>query len=214
MLENKASCGGDAQADKNYDSPQNPTGSNRGRVVELIKVPEFFPMTSNDVSRDTRITAGQISGPNQALTYKAAFRKVFSFGFISHEPRVSGWSWGTKSSNSFVFGFKTQRILGIDSSNRGPAQGVCLEDVVNNNSFFTDFYAWIPKKQPSKISEPNVNPGFSCDQEPRIYDQRGNSKKSKDESGNGHYATRSGVQGLGVHLPSLTQLSSHRVECY
>ena len=213
MLKNKASRCRDTQADKNNYSPQNPIGSNRRSIVELVEVSEFFPMTSDHVSRDTRIAAGQISGANQTFSNKATFGQVFGFGFVGHEARVSGWGWSTESLNGSFLGLKRQRVLCIDSRNRGPVQFVDGEDVVNNNSFFANFHTGVPKQQPRKISEPYVYPRLCCNQEPRIYRKSGYSKKSKNESSTGHYATRSGIQGLSVHFPSLTQLAGHRGEC-
>jgi hypothetical protein len=213
MLKNKASHCNGTQEEKNNYSPKNPIGLNRRNIVELVEVPEFFPVTSDDVCRDTGITAGQISGPNQTLADEATFGQVLGFGFVSHEAGVSGWGWGAEGLNSSVFGFKSQRVFGIDSSNRGPVQFVGLENVVNNNPFVANFHTGVPKQQPSKISEPYVYPRPCCNQEPRIYRESGYSKKSKNESSTGHYATRSGIQGLSVHFPSLTQLAGHRGEC-
>jgi hypothetical protein len=213
MLKNKASYSRDAQDRKNNDSPQDPTGSNRSFIAQSVEISKFLPMTSDHVSRDTGITTGQISRPNQAFANEAAFGQVFGFGFVGHEAGVSGRGGGTKGLNGSVAGFKCQRVLGIDSSNRGPVQLVGLEDVVNYNPFFANFYAGVPKKQPSKICEPNVNPGLCCNQEPGIYSQGGYSKKRKDESSTSHYSTRSGVKGLSIHFPSLTQLATHRGEC-
>lgn len=213
MLKSKASHCRDTQEDKNNYSPTNPIGFNRRILIELVEVPEFFPVTSDDVCRDTGIAAGQISRPNQTLADEATFGKVLGFGSVSHEAGVSGWGWGSEGLNSSVFGFKSQRKLGIDSNNRGPVQFVGLENVVNNNPFVANFHTGVPKQQPSKIGEPYVYPRLCCKQEPRIYGQSGYSKKSKDESGTRHYATRSGIQGLSIHFPSLTQLASHRGEC-
>ncbi len=213
MLKSKASHCCDTQADKNSYSPKNPMGFNKRSIVELVEVSEFFPVTSDDVCRDTGIAAGQISGPNQTLAYEATFGQVLGFSFVSHKAGVSGWGWGAKGLNSSVFGFKRQSVLGVYSSNRGPVHFVRGEDVVNNNPFFANFHTGVPKQQPSKIGEPYVNPGLCCNQEPGIYGQSGYSKNSKDESSTGHYATRSGMQGFSVHFPSLTQLASHRGEC-
>ena len=213
MLKNKASYSRDAQDCKNYDSPQNPTGSNRSFIAQLVQISKFLPVTSDHVSRDTGITTGQISRSNQTLANKTTFRQVLGFSFVSHEAGVSGRGWGTESLNGPVAGFKGQRVLGIDSSDSGPVQFVGLEDVVNYNPVFANFYAGVPKKQPSKICEPNVNPGLCCNQEPGIYSQSGYSKNRKNESGTGHDSTRSGVQGLSIHFPSLTQLATHRGEC-
>ena len=213
MLKNKASHCCDTQADKNSYSPKNPIRFDRRIVVELVEVSEFFPVTSDDVCRDTGIATGQISGPNQTFADEATFGQVLGFGSVSHETRVSGWGWGAESLNGSVLGFEGQRIFGIDSSNRGPVQFVGLENVVYNNTFLANFHTGVPKQQPSKICKPYVYPRLCCNQEPRIYGQGGYSKKSKDETGTSNYATRSGVQGLSVHFPSLTQLASHRGEC-
>ena len=213
MLKSKASHCCDTQADKNSYSPKSPIGLNRSNIVELVEVSEFFPVTSDDVCRDTGIAAGQISGPNQTLADEATFGQVLGFGFVGHEAGVSGWSWGAEGLNGSVLGFKSQRKLGIDSNNRGPVQFVGLENVVNNNTFLANFHTGVPKQQPSKIGKPYVYPRLCCNQEPRIYGQSGYPKKSKDESGASHYATRSGIQGLSIHFPSLTQLASHRGEC-
>lgn len=213
MLKSKASHCCDTQADKNSYSPKNPIGFNRRSLVELVEVSEFFPVTSDDVGRDTGIAAGQISWPNQTLADEATFGQVLGFGSVSHEAGVSGWGWGAEGLNGSVFGFKSQRVFGIDSRNRGPVQFVGLKNVVNNNSSFTNSHTGVPKQQPSKIGEPYVYPRLCCNQEPRIYGQGGYSKKSKDESSTRHYATGSGIQGLSVHFPSLTQLASHRGEC-
>ena len=213
MLKNKASHRNGTQADKNNYSPNNPFGFNRRSLVELVEVSEFFPMTSDDVCRDSGIAAGQISRPNQTLADEATFGQVLGFGFVSHEAGVSGWGWGAESLNGSFLGLKGQRVLCVDSSNRGPVQFVGLENVVNNNPFVANFHTGVPKQQPSKIGEPHVYPRLCCKQEPRIYGQSGYSKKSKDESGTSHYATRSGIQGLSIHFPSLTQLASHRGEC-
>ena len=213
MLKSKASHCRDTQEDKNNYSPKNPIGFNRRIFIELVEVPEFFPVTSDDVCRDTGIAAGQISGPDQTLADEATFWQVLGFGFVSHEARVSGWGWGAESLNGAFLGLKGKRVLCVDSSNRGPVQFVGLENVVNNNSFVANFHTGVPKQQPSKIGEPYVYPRLCCNQEPGIYSQGGYSKKSKDESGTSHYATRSGIQGLSIHFPSLTQLASHRGEC-
>jgi hypothetical protein len=213
MLKNKASHCNGTQAEKNNYSPKNPIGFNRRSLVELVEVSEFFPMTSDDVCRDTGIAAGQISRPNQTLADEATFGQVLGFGFVSHETRVPGWGWSAEGLNGSVLGFKSKRVFGIDSSNRGPVQFVGLENVVNNNPFVANFHTGVPKQQPSKIGEPYVYPRLCCKQEPRIYGQSGYSKKSKDESSTSHYATRSGIQGLSIHFPSLTQLASHGGEC-
>lgn len=213
MLKSKASHGRDTQNGKNSNSPQNPPGYNRGCIAQLVEVSKFLPMTSDHVSRDSRITAGQVSGSNQTLAQKTTFWQVLGFSFASHKAGVSGWGWSTESLNGSVFGFKGQSVLGIDSSDSGPVQFVRLEDVVNYNPIFTNSYARVPKKKPSKISEPDINPGLSCNQEPGIYGQSGYSKSSKDESGTSHDSTRPGVQGLSFHLSSLTQLATHKGEC-
>jgi hypothetical protein len=213
MLKSKASHCSRAQAGKNDYSPQNPFGLNGGFRAELVEVSEFFPVTSDHVSRNARIAAGQISRSNQTFSDEATFRQVLGFSFVGHEARVSGRGWGAEGLNGSVLGFQRQRVLGIDSSNRRPVQFVRGEDIVNNNSCVANFYTGVPKKQPSKISEPYVYPRLRCNQEPRIYGQSCYSKKSKDESGTSHYATRSGIQVLDFHFPSLTQLAGHRGEC-
>lgn len=213
MLKNKASHSSQAQGDKHSDSRNYPAGSNGSYIVELVQVSEFFPMTSNHIGCDSGIATGQVPRSNQTFSNKAAFGKVLGFGFVSHEAGVSGWSRGSKGLNGSVFGFESQRVLGVDSSNRGPVQFVCLEDVVNYNPFVANSHAGVPKKKPSKISKPDVNPRFGYNQEPGIYGQGGYSKESKNESGGRHDATRSGVKGLSIHFPSLTQLATHRGEC-
>ncbi len=213
MLKNKASHSRKAQAGEYNDSRNYPAVSDRSSFVELVEVSEFFPMTSDHVSCDTGITTGQVPRANQAFSNKAAFGQVLSFGFVSHEARVSGWSRGSKGLKGSVFSLESKRVLGVNSSNRRPVQFVCLEDVVNYNPFVANFHAGVPKKKPSKISKPDVNPGFGHNQEPGIYGQGSYSKESKDESGSGHYATRPGVKSLRIHFPSLTQLVTSRGEC-
>lgn len=213
MLKNKASHSRQAQAGKYNDSREYPAGSNGSRIVEFVEVSKSLPMTSDDICCDSRIATGQVPRANQAFSNKAAFGQVLGFGFVSHESGVSGWSRGSKSLNGSVFGLESKRVLGVDSSNRRPVQVVCLEDIVNHKSFVANSYAGVPKKKPSKISKPDVNPGLSCNQEPGIYGQGGYSKESKDEPGSGHNATGSGVKSLSIHFPSLTQLATHRGEC-
>ena len=213
MLKNKASQSRKAQTGEYSDSRNYPAGSDRRCIVELVEVSEFFPMTSDHVSCDTGITTGQVPRANQAFSNKAAFGQVLGFGFVSHEAGVSGRGRGSKGLNGSVFGFEGQRVLGVDSSNRGPVQFVCLEDVVDDNPFVANSHAGVPKKKPSKISKPDVNPGVGCNQEPGIYSQGSYSKESKDESGSGHNATGSGVKSLSIHFPSLTQFATHRGEC-
>jgi hypothetical protein len=205
MLKNDSKGRCRAQSQKNNYASGCPASLNYGFSSQLVFVAKFFPVASDYVGGNSAITAGQISRSNQAVSYKAAFWKVFRLTLVGQEAGVSRWGWSSPSSHNSLFGFKGERVFSVDAPYGAPVQSGKPEYVVDNNFGFGNSDAWIPKKQPSKKAKPNVNPDFCQQNGDRFGSKRDSSNSRKDNGQNGHDFARAGLKQLGIHSVSFTQ---------
>ena len=205
MLRNKPKQSSYSQNEKSYHPSKAPSSHDSGVFVELIAVPEFFPVAANYISGNAAIATGQITWSDHPVSNEAAFRQVLSLGPVSKKSSVSRWCRSSPRSNDSSWGFQGKRVLGVDSPNRTPVQSCSSKNVVNDNFGFTHSNAGVPKQQPGQITKPEVDPKLS--QENR-YGFRGQGKNSNSRKGygrNSHDFARAGSKRLRIHSVSFTQ---------
>ena len=205
MLRNKPKQSSYSQNEKSYHSSKAPSSHDSGVFVELISVPEFFPVAANYISGNSTITTGQITWSDHLVSNEAAFWQMLSLGPVSKKSSVSRWCRSSPRSNDSSWGFQGKRVLGVDSPNRTPVQSCSSKNVVNDNFGFTHSKAWVPKQQPGQIAKPEVDPNLY--QENR-YGLRGQGKNSNSRKGygrNSHDFARAGSKRLRIHSVSFTQ---------
>ena len=205
MLAKKSDKCCNAKRDQNNDSPVNNACGNLAFFIQGACIAKPFPVSSDNKGRDSRITSGEIPWSNETFANVAAFREVFGFSSISHERGVARRCGRSPGSNGSASGFKTQRVLSINSRNCTPVELVSSENVVDYNSSLRDFYARVPKKQPGHVAKPHVDPRFCNRQTKRVDGQSNYSKARKGQAGDSHYSARSGMQSSGIHFLSFTQ---------
>ncbi len=205
MLRNKPKQSSYSQNEKSYHSSKAPSSHDSGVFVELIAVPEFFPVAANYISGNSTITTGQITWSDHPVSNEAAFWQMLSLGLVGKKPGVSRRRWSSPRSNDSRLSFQGERVLGVDSPNRTPVQSCGSKNVVNDNLRFTHSNAGVPKQQPGQISKPEVDPKLS--QENR-YGFRGQGKNSNSRKGYGHNShdfAGAGSKRLRIHSVSFTQ---------
>ena len=205
MLKNKANGSSRAQSHEYNYATGRPASLNYGFSSKLVFVSKLFPVASDYVGGNSAITAGQISRSNQAVSNKAAFRKMFRLTLVGQEAGVSRWGWSSPSPHNSLFGFKGERVLGVYTLYGTPVQSGKPEYVVHNNFGFRNSDAWVPEQQPSKKAKPNVNPDFCQQNGNRFGSKRDSSNGRKDYGQNGHDFARAGSKKLGIHTVSFTQ---------
>lgn len=213
MLESKTNQSRDRQYGKDNHTPINESAANFRSTLESVRVPKFFPVASNQKCCNSGVARGQVSGSNQPLTDEATLGQVLGLGPVGHEAGVPGGCRCCEGSNGSIMSFQAQRVFGVDSLYGRPANRVNSKDVVDNDTMFSYSNTWIPKQQPTDEGKPKIDPAFSQDQFPRLESKRDDSKASEENSSNGHYSSRSGVQGLTLHPISLTQPATPKGAC-
>ena len=205
MLRNKPKQSSYSQNEKSYHPSKAPSSHDSGVFVELIAVPEFFPVAANYISGNAAIATGQITWSDHPVSNEAAFWQMFSLGPVGKKPGVSRRRWSSPRSNDSRLSFQGERVLGVDSPNRTPVQSCGSKNVVNDNLRFTHSNAGVPKQQPGQVSKPEVDPKLS--QENR-YGFRGQGKNSNSRKGYGHNShdfAGAGSKRLRIHSVSFTQ---------
>ncbi len=205
MLRNKSNYSSYAQNAEQSQSCEDPTCHNNRFGVELILVPKLLPVASDYIGSNTAVATSQISWSHHSVAYEATFRKMFGFGLIRQKASVSRWRWCSPGSNNFLFGFQRERVLGVYSADRAPVQGGSSKNVVNNYIFLCHANTWIPKQQPSKVSEPNIDPNLGQQYDHGFRAEGSNSESRKGHGQNRHDFARSRAKMLWIHPASFTQ---------
>ena len=203
MLKNKT-CqsykGQDRQADYSKSSKRT---IDQGFSVKLAAVSEFFPLRANQKGSNPRVTGSQVTRADHSFSNEAAFRKMFSFGFVGHESGVSRWSGSSPRLEGFFFGLQSQRVLGVNSDNRTPAKKYISKDVFNVNTIFSYSNTWIPEQEPRYKPNPHKDPTAGYEQINGLDSQSNYSEGGEYETSNGDDSARSGVDNLFLHTPSV-----------
>lgn len=205
MLRNKANRSSQSQGRKSYDSPKNYLYLNLRGLVQAVGISEFFPLRSDDVSGYAAVAAGEITWPNKPISNKATLGQVLRLGLVGHEAGVPRGRWSGPGSEGTLISFEGERVFGIDSVDGAPVEEGLTKDVVDQNSLFANFHAWVPKQQPSHKSKPNVDPNFS--------EKHGNGLSAKGKHPNGgkcngqrsHDFAGARPESVSIHSSSLTQ---------
>ena len=212
MLKNKTQNSRNAERGKYNYSPRNPSGLHLWCLDEFVPVPENLPVTSDQIGSYSGVTRGEITRSHQTFSNKTTFWKMLGFSSTRHEPRVSGWSGSSESSNHSEISFQTEGVFCVNAVYSRPIKLKNSKHIFNDYAVRINPYVGIPKQQPSKIAKPQVNPGFSEDQVPVSCRQSNNSQSGQSDSGNRHYSTRAGAQSVTVHKGILTQLANREGE--
>lgn len=205
MLRNKANQSRYGQDAERKHSSQNPSSLNERICAQLVRVSEFFPVASDNVSGNAAITAGEISRPHKAISYEATFWKMLRLRFLCEEASVSRGGWGSPSTDDSSLSLQGKRVFGVNSSYRAPAQGGRSENVVDYNFRFAHSNTWIPEQQPGEITKPNVNPYFGEQHAGRLGGKGKDSNSRKGHSQHRHDFARARSNQLRLHVSSFTQ---------
>ena len=205
MLKNKTNSRRRAQSHEYNYASGCPASHNEGFSSKFVFVPKFLPVASDYVSGNSAIAAGQISRANQAVSNKAALRKMFRFTLVGEEAGVSRWGWSSPSSHNSLFGFQGERVLGVDALYGTPVQSGKSKDVVNNNFGFGNSDARVPEQQPGEKAKPNVDPDICQQNGNWLGGKRDSANGRKGHGQNGHDFARTGSKQLGIHTVSFTQ---------
>lgn len=213
MLKSKTDYSGNAQGNQSDNSPEHPASLNLGDSIQFSPVAKGFPVASDQKCCNSGITGSEVAGSNQTLANEATFGQVLSLSPVGHESGISGGCGCCEGSDDSAVSFQAERVFGVDSLYSRPINSAGSKNVVNDDTSIADLDARVPKQQPSQISKPDVNPGLGQNQAPGLCCQSNNSKQSKENSGGGHDASGSGVQGVTLHAISLTQPATPKGAC-
>ncbi len=203
MLKNKSHQSYEGQDQEANYSKSSKRYFDQGVFVKLAAVSEFFPLRANQKGSNSRVAGSQVTRADHSFSHEATFRKMFSFGFVGHEGGVSRWSGSSPSLEGFFFGLQSQRVLGVNSDNRAPAEINISKDVFNVNTSLSYSNTWIPEQEPRHKANPDKDPTAGYEQINGLDSQSNYSQGSEYETSNGDDSARSRVNDLFLHSPSV-----------
>lgn len=172
-------------------------------LADVTAVSAALPLGSDYIGRDTRITRRQIAWSYQAATNKAALWQVLGFGSAGKQRGVSRWSRSPECTDIPCCSFEAEGVFGVDSPDGSPRDKVFAKNVVHSHSIWLHSDSGVPKQQPGKIAEPEVDPNALSHRTQGIYGKRRYPKGRKGNSCHSHYFAGARSQ-FGIHQLSLT----------